>query len=91
MGEIVDGVINKASDVTRLVDKLVRLGLVARSTSPLDKRRVLVKATPAGRRVFAKVTDRIKAVHYSQWNGLSADELETLVRLMRKALKASHD
>ncbi|MEY2626404.1 MAG: putative HTH-type transcriptional regulator YusO [Actinomycetota bacterium] len=89
MGDIVDGVINKASDITRLVDKLVRLGLVERSASPEDKRKVLVKATPEGRRVFAKVTAKIKAIHYDQWKGLNKNELTTLVELLKKALSAT--
>lgn len=91
MGDIVDGVINKASDVTRLVDKLERLKLVARSSSPVDKRRVLVKATASGRKVFTQITTAIKAVHYDQWRGLSQSELSTLVSLLNKAMVGSYE
>lgn len=89
MGDIVDGVINKASDMTRLVDKLERLGHVVRSASTVDKRRVLVKATPGGRRVFRAITSEVKKVHYSQWAGLDADELRTLVGLLKKAMRGA--
>lgn len=85
MGDIVDGVVNKASDMTRLVDKLERLGHVERSASPDDRRRVMVRATASGRRVFSAITARIKAVHYDQWAGLDAEEMRTLVRLLQKA------
>lgn len=91
MGDIVDGVINKASDVTRLVDKLERLKFVARSSSPVDKRRVLVKATAAGRKVFTQITTAIKAVHYEQWKGLTSSELATLVELLNKAMVGSSE
>lgn len=91
MGDIVDGVINKASDVTRLVDKLVRLGLVNRTNAHDDRRRVLVKPTAQGRRVFEKITKGIKATHYEQWNGLSTSELSTLVDLMQKAYRGSRE
>ena len=90
MGDIVDGVINKASDMTRLVDKLERLGHVVRSTSPFDKRRVLVKATASGRRVFAAITRDVKDVHYAQWSSLDADEMRTLVALLRKAMQGAY-
>ena len=86
MGDIVDGVINKAADITRLVDKLVRLGHVQRSSSPEDKRRVMVRASASGRRTFTRITNDVKAIHYKQWNGLSTDELSQLVTLMKKAL-----
>lgn len=85
MGTVIDGVINKASDTTRLVDKLVRLGMVTRSPSPTDRRSVLVGPTALGRRTFAALTERIKAVHYDQWGSLSADEMRTLISLLRKA------
>ena len=87
MGDIVDGVVNKASDVTRLVDKLERLGHVSRRSSPDDRRRVLVSVTPLGKRVFANLTKDIKTIHYHQWAGLDTDELQSLVKLLRKALR----
>lgn len=89
MGDIVDGVINKAADITRLVDKLNRLGHVKRSSSVEDKRRVLVQVTAAGRRVFSKITKDVKEIHYRQWNGLTTDELATLVQLLNKAMVGS--
>lgn len=86
MGDIIDGVVNKASDVTRLVDKLEKLELVIRQSSPKDRRRVIVTATAKGRRVFARLTENIKALHYEQWAGLSAEELAALIALLQKAL-----
>jgi len=85
MRSIVDGVINKAADITRLVDKLARLGMVTRRPSESDGRSVLVSPTSLGRRTFAALTERIKAVHYDQWGGLSADEMRSLIALLKKA------
>ena len=90
MGSIIDGVINKASDTTRLVDKLERLGMVTRRPSPLDRRSVLVRPTARGRRTFAALTERIKAVHYEQWGALSTAEMRTLISLLRKARLGSN-
>ena len=90
MGSIIDGVINKASDTTRLVDKLQRLGMVTRAPSPLDRRSVLVSPTALGRRTFAALTERIKAVHYEQWGTLSTEEMKTLIALFKKARMGSN-
>jgi DNA-binding MarR family transcriptional regulator len=86
MGAVADGLLNRASDTTRLVDRLERAGLAERLPNPADRRSVLVRATPAGRGVFASVTPVLQGFHRRQWSNLSADELDTLERLLTKAL-----
>ena len=86
MGEIVDGLVNKASDATRLVDKLERQGLVKRSQSKDDRRRMIVKVTAAGRRVFARLTPRIKELHVEQMAGLTEADKRSLTSLLNAAL-----
>ena len=87
-GAVADGLINRASDVTRLVDRLEKAGLVERRPNPDDRRGVLVRATAEGAKVFRKVEPRMRAFHRAEWAGLSAAELETLHRLLGKALVA---
>lgn len=86
IGAVADGLINRASDTTRLIDRLERTGLAERVPNPTDRRSVLVRATDDGRRVFATVTPRLQAFHQQQWSALSADELDTLNHLLAKAL-----
>ena len=86
MGAVADGLLNRASDTTRLVDRLERAGFAERLPHPDDRRSVLVRATAQGRRVFAAVTPQLQAFHRRQWSNLSSDELATLGRLMAKAL-----
>ncbi len=86
MGAVADGLLNRASDVTRLVDRLERGGFAERFPHPDDRRSVLVRATARGRDVFAAVTPKLQAFHRRQWSNLSADELATLGRLITKAL-----
>ena len=88
MGDIADGLINRASDVTRLVDKLEQRGLVCRSRSPQDGRKILVKATPRGRKVFEKIAKKISDVHVDQWTSLTVAEQQQLVALLGKVLRA---
>ena len=44
IGAVADGLLNRASDTTRLIDRLERAGLVERLPNPDDRRGVLVRA-----------------------------------------------
>ncbi|MDO8363146.1 MAG: MarR family transcriptional regulator [Actinomycetota bacterium] len=86
-GAIADGSLNRASDVTRLVDRLVRAGLAERLPNPTDRRSILVRATAQGRRVFDTVTPELQHFHRREWSKLTAAETEALNSLLTKALR----
>lgn len=86
MGALAEDLLSRGSDTTRLIDRMVKVGLVERYPNPNDRRGVLVRASAEGRRVFSDVAPRIQALHSVQWHYLSDDEVETLDRLLRKAL-----
>lgn len=86
MGAVADGLITRASDVTRLVDRLAQAGLAERLPNPEDRRGVLVRATAAGREVFGRVAPRMRTFHRTQWSQLDGDEVATLNALLGKAL-----
>ena len=86
MGSVADGLLNRASDTTRLIDRLEKAGLAERLPNPADRRSVLVRATRAGQRVFATVTPEVQEFHRRQWSNLSAREVDSLRDLLAKAL-----
>lgn len=86
MGAVIDGHLNRASDATRLADRLSQLGYLERFPAAHDRRVVLVRVTPAGRDVFLRLTRRIQALHRQQWQHLSEQELGQLNRLLAKAV-----
>lgn len=86
IGSVADGLLTRASDTTRLVDRLERAGLAERIPNPADRRGVLVRATAKGREVFEEVTPAIQALHRRQWRHLATDELEQFEVLLLKAL-----
>ena len=86
MGAVADGHLNRASDVTRLCDRLTAMGHLERFPSTADRRVVLVRATQAGRDAFMRLTRRIKELHRAQWGALDLRELRELHRLLSKAL-----
>lgn len=86
IGEIADGLLNRASDATRLIDRLERAGLAERLPNPADRRSVLVRATTKGKKIFRAVTPKVQEYHRTQWSNLSSRELDALNGLLLKAL-----
>jgi DNA-binding MarR family transcriptional regulator len=86
IGALADGLLNRASDTTRLVDRLEKTGLAERLRNPTDRRGVLVRATPTGQDVFARLAPKLREYHRAEWANLSAAELETLNTLLARAL-----
>jgi DNA-binding MarR family transcriptional regulator len=85
-GAVADGLLNRASDATRLVDRMVRDGLAERIPNDHDRRSVLVRATADGRRVFGRVTPDLQQFHRHEWANLSSAEIDTLNSLLGRAL-----
>lgn len=86
VGAVADGRLNRASDATRLVDRLVNAGLAERLRNPADGRSVLVRATSEGHRRFAAITPEIQRYHATQFSGLSAGEIAEFSRLAGAAV-----
>lgn len=78
----------RVPDVTRLVDGLVKMGLVERERCPEDRRRVWVRMTRKGLRLLKKLDKPVVDVHKQQFPGLSARQLETLSKLLLTVAKA---
>jgi DNA-binding MarR family transcriptional regulator len=86
MGAIVDGHLNRASDATRLADRLTDLGYIERLASPSDRRVVLVRITDAGREVFVRLTRQIRELHREQWQALDESGLSDLNATLSRLL-----
>jgi len=86
MGAVIDGHINRASDATRLADRLLSLGMIERLSSATDRRVVLVRLTDKGRATFLRLTRNVQALHRRQWESLTQGELQDLRRLLMKVL-----
>ena len=73
------------ADVTRLVDRLLKAGLVERYHDEADRRVVRVRLSDAGGRTLSALDAPLLDVHRAQFAELTADELEQLTTLLRKA------
>ena len=77
--------VSRAGMTSRL-DRLVESGLVTREVDPLDRRRVLVRPTRAGRQAWDTYAHEGMAREQHLLHALSDRELEQLNRLLRKVL-----
>lgn len=73
------------ADVTRLLDRLVREGLVERQPDQTDRRVVRTYLTEAGADLLNAIDEPLVETHRTQFAHLSAAELEQLIALLRKA------
>jgi len=72
--------------LTPLIDRLERLGLVARAPNPSDRRGSLVRLTKPGREVVDRAMELHADAEHRMIEGLSARERDQLARLLRKLL-----
>lgn len=76
--------------VSRLVDRLVARGLVAKCPEPSDARGTVIRLTETGFDMFRQVAvDHMKTITDRVGGRLSPEELETLARLCDKLRDAS--
>ena len=88
LGELSQRMMVSNGNVTGLVDRLVDQGFVNRQPSPKDRRAQLVSLTAEGRRFFRAMARANGDWIADLFAGLSADEIEILMRLLAKT-KAS--
>lgn len=82
-GHILEVMLDKKRDLTRLIDKLVSKGLLERRTCSSNRRRVEVFITEAGRAMVQHIEDDLRLVD-QQTSYLSDKEAEQLSDLLDK-------
>ena len=79
--EIARRMIHRSPDVTRMLDRLERQGLVARVRNPDDRRESIATITRGGLALLERIDPDVHAVQASVTHGLSERELRELARL----------
>lgn len=83
-GEIVEQSSMDKVNVSRAITGLRKAGLLKRDIDGDDRRRVSLRLTEAGLKVYEDLTPRMYEIEASLLEGLSDDERATLLRLMDK-------
>ncbi len=84
-GEIGNRMITRDPDITRLLDRLEKRGLIARRREARDRRMVLTRITAQGLDLLARLDEPIQEAHRRQLGHLGRDRLRTLCELLRTA------
>lgn len=88
-GDIRDGLVTRTADLTRLLDRLVRAGLVFRGRSAADRRQVQVRISDAGLGLLAGLDGSVAAFHHQVLGALGSRRLRRLGRYLRRLTDAS--
>src|SRR5258707_3751246 len=82
-GEIAARMITRDPDVTRLLDRLEKRGLVSRCRETKDRRTVWTRITPEGLKVLSRLDLPIQNAHREQFGHLGPKGLQELTELLR--------
>jgi DNA-binding MarR family transcriptional regulator len=81
-GEIGNRMITRDPDITRLLDRLKKRGLISRSRETKDRRTVMVRIRPAGLDLVGRLDEPVQAVHREQLGHLGERRLKELSELL---------
>jgi DNA-binding MarR family transcriptional regulator len=81
--EIAERMINHDPDITRLVDRLERRGLVSRSREGRDRRVITTRITPAGMELLATLDRPVEEFGRKMLGPLGEQQIRTLIQILQ--------
>jgi len=80
--EVGERLVSRVPDVSRLLDRMTQMGLLAKERDSADRRHITARITPKGRRVLAQATPELTRYGRGLVAGLPLRALEALVRAL---------
>jgi DNA-binding MarR family transcriptional regulator len=84
-GEIGRRMITHDPDITRLLDRLEKRGLISRGRDTRDRRIVLSQISPEGLKLLARLDEPVQQMHRGQLGHLGRQRLRQLADLLAQA------
>ncbi|MDB5354029.1 MAG: transcriptional regulator, MarR family [Phycisphaerales bacterium] len=84
-GRITERMLTRDPDMTRLLDRLEKRGLIARGRDAGDRRVVRARITAAGGKVLAPLDEPVMRLHRMQLGHLGRRDLKVLAGLLQRA------
>jgi len=81
---ILENMVQRSSNVTRIVDKLEIKGLVERTLSEEDRRKMDIIITDSGIQLLKQLDKKVADFHKPMVSNLSTEEANTLKQLIKK-------
>ena len=85
-----DRMISHDPDMTRLLDRMEKRGLITRKRQQDDRRVVKTRITPEGLTTLRKLDQPIRELHKRQFHHLSATQLKSLIDTLDQILSAKN-
>jgi DNA-binding MarR family transcriptional regulator len=82
-GELANRMITRDPDVTRLLDRLEKRGLISRHRETNDRRMVLTRITNDGLELLERMDSPVREAHVRQLGHLGRERLEKLTELLQ--------
>jgi DNA-binding MarR family transcriptional regulator len=87
-GEIASRMITRDPDITRLLDRLEKRGLISRCRQTKDRRMVMAGITPEGLKLLSRLDEPIEEAHRKCLGHLGRERLRALTELLQVARSA---
>jgi DNA-binding MarR family transcriptional regulator len=84
-GEIASRMITRDPDVTRLLDRMEKRGLISRARESQDRRLVLARIAPKGLKLVNRLDKPVQKIHRKQLGHMGKDRLRALAELLAAA------
>ena len=88
-GEIGNRMITRDPDITRLLDRLEKRGLIARCRENKDRRMVMTRITPEGLKLLDRLDEPVQQAHRRQLGHLGRERMRALAELLRACRDAT--
>ena len=83
--EIGERMVTRDPDITRLLDRMEKAGLIYRERAKTDRRVIKTAITDAGQKLLADLDAPVMEMHRKQLGHLSQEKLATLCELLEEA------
>lgn len=84
LAAIQERMINKMSNTTRLVDKLIKKEYVSKSKNAINKRKIDIVITQQGLNFLNNIDDLVEAAERESTSALTANEQQEFIKLLTK-------
>jgi DNA-binding MarR family transcriptional regulator len=82
-GEVGNRMITRDPDITRMLDRLAKRGLISRTRDANDRRTVVARITQEGLKLLARLDGPVQDMHRKQLGHLGRARLQALAGLLR--------
>jgi DNA-binding MarR family transcriptional regulator len=84
-GEVANRMITRDPDITRLLDRLEKRGLISRTRETKDRRMVMARITAQGLKLLGRLDEPVQETHRKQLGHLGRERLHKLTELLHAA------